>query len=121
MVFNMKQTGEMNWCRKIPKYQTTVNDGAFFNSFCSATKDGNIYLMYNGHRDDPDNQMSNTRRCTAYISKVDVSGNLTTEKLFNAREEEVTMTPRFHLERADGSIFMHNIRNSDFRFATIKF
>jgi hypothetical protein len=121
MVFNMKQTGEMNWCRKVPKYQTTVNDGAFFNSFCSATKDGNIYLMYNGHRDDPDNQMSNTRRCTAYISKVDVSGNLTTEKLFNAREEEVTMTPRFHLERADGSIFMHNIRNSDFRFATIKF
>lgn len=121
MVFNLKQNGQMNWCRKVPKYQTTVNDGAFFNSFCSTSRNGNIYLMYNAHRDDPDNQMSNTRRCTAYLSRVDAQGNLTTEKLFNAKEEEVTMSPRFHLERADGSIFIHNIRGTNFRFANIRF
>jgi len=121
MVFNLKQNAEMNWCKKVPKYQTTTNDGAFYNSFCSVSKNGNIYLMYNAHRDDPNEQMSNTRRCTAYISRLDAQGNLSTEKLFNAKEEELTMTPRFHLELSDGSIFIHNIRSSNFRFATIRF
>jgi hypothetical protein len=121
MVFNLRPDGELNWCKKVVKYQTTVDDGAFYNSFCSYMKEGNLFLFYNAHRDDPDNRMSNTNRCTAYVSKLDPKGSLSTEKLFNAKVEEVTMTPRFHYFKPDGTLFIHNIKGSNFRFANIRF
>jgi len=121
LLFNMTIDGKMNWVKKVLKYQRTYNDGGLYNSFITTKKGDDIFLVYNAHRSDPDEMMVNTNKAIAYVTKVDKTGKATTEKLFNAREAEVIMTPRIHFKASDSKIIIHNIKDSEYKYAEVNF
>lgn len=121
LLFNMTIDGKMNWVKKVLKYQRTLNDGGLYNSFIATKKGDDIFLLYNANRNNPDDLMANPNKAVAYVTKVDKNGNAATENLFNAREVEVIMTPRIHYKASDSKIIIHNIKDSEYKFAEVNF
>lgn len=121
LLFNMTIDGKMNWVKKVLKYQRTYNDGGLFNSFIATKKGDDIFLVYNANRNDPDDIMINPNKAVAYVSRVDKNGKSVTEKLFNAKEAEVIMTPRIHYKASDSKLIIHNIKNSEYKYAEVNF
>jgi hypothetical protein len=120
-VFNMNRNGDLNWVKKVVKYQRTTDDGGIYNSFAVSRKDENLYFLYNANRNDPDDVMLTPRKATSYITKIDRAGNSSTEKLFNARDEDIIMTPKINMVMPDGTVIVHNIKNTRFKFARVSF
>ncbi len=121
LVFNMTVNASINWVRKIPKKQRTVDDGAFYSSFVCSNSGGTICIVYNAKKEDPNKVMYNPRSAFAYVSTVDPAGNVSTKPLFSAKEEETIMTPKVSLIPSPGKIIVHNIRGTTFKFAEIIF
>ena len=52
IVVNINPEGDIEWSRKIPKYQHTINDGGQYSGYVSMVVDDRIYFVYN---DNPKN------------------------------------------------------------------
>ncbi len=49
IVYSISKAGELNWFRKIPKKQESVNDFGQYSSLISYTSKGNLVLFFNDH------------------------------------------------------------------------
>lgn len=49
IVYSLSRTGELNWFRKIPKKQESVNDFGQFSSLISYVSNGNLVMFFNDH------------------------------------------------------------------------
>jgi hypothetical protein len=104
IAININKDGSIKWYSNIPKYQYTVNDDGYANSFAMHTKGDKIYFIYN---DDPRNmnnaaikkpsdlwEMRNPGKATAVLVTLAESGAFTKEILFTAGEAKGIIIPK---------------------------
>jgi hypothetical protein len=121
LVFNITRDGKVGWVKPIPKKQLTFGDGALFSSVISEMSKGNLYLIYNAHKDDVTKTMSNPGTSVSYITKISSTGEEKTERLFNSKEEATVMTPRINYKPGGDRIIIHNVKGKNFKLAEIGF
>ncbi|MGB1243700.1 MAG: hypothetical protein ACPG49_14340, partial [Chitinophagales bacterium] len=92
-------SGEIEWATKVPKSQTTRNDGGHFSSYSYMLKGRNIHLIYN---DNPKNLFPNAPRTFSFNGKKSVvtlatlspEGHLKRSLLFSNRDERIVTRPK---------------------------
>ncbi len=99
IVVNIAPSGEIEWATKVPKSQTTQNDGGHFSSYSYMLKGRNIHLIYN---DNPKNLFPNPSRTFSFNGKKSVvtlatlspEGYLKRSLLFSNQDERIVTRPK---------------------------
>ncbi len=50
IVVSIGKDGDIEWATKVPKRQTSVNDGGYYSSYVSMVTNEKLYLVYNDHK-----------------------------------------------------------------------
>jgi hypothetical protein len=53
VVMDFNKNGELNWVRKVPKFQRTVEKSSLWGSFFVQQETDGIHIVYNDHADNP--------------------------------------------------------------------
>ncbi|MDA8886570.1 hypothetical protein OAD66_07520 [Bacteroidia bacterium] len=89
-VINVNADGEIEWAKKIPKYQYSTNDGGFYSGFFLVVKGDKLHFIFNDHsenaglNDASEKIMSYTRKLKTsalMVASMDNDGNYTREIL----------------------------------------
>lgn len=111
---NINPNMTIAWATRIPKRQTTANDGGYFSSYAYAIKDDKIYLLFN---DNPDNlHISNPSSVAKYTSPKKSAATLVTigsdgkwkkSLVFSNKEEGVILRPKICEQSGPDHMFLY--------------
>jgi hypothetical protein len=111
---NINPNMSIDWATRIPKRQTTVNDGGYYSSYAYAIKDDKIYLLFN---DDPDNiavndprsiaQYTSPKRSAATLVTMGSDGKWKKRLLFSNKEEGVILRPKICEQNSPDQMFLY--------------
>lgn len=127
MVVNIDPQGNIEWARKIPKEQHTVNDGGWYSGYTMAVAGDKLYFVFNDHRDNMDAEpgrlksFRNQRNSLVVLGEMDVYGKLTKKPLFINREAGVLIRPKVCEQTGDYEMIVFGERGRSQRFAKLKF
>lgn len=129
IVTSVAPDGKIAWSQKIPKRQTTQNDGGFYSSFALAVTKDKLRFIFNDHKDNlaPKKQgdwknfsLSDKRGIVAVVT-MDKDGNITREPLFSDAETEVYCRPKVCDQFNDDQMLLFGERGKKEQFAIITF
>ncbi|MGB3182728.1 MAG: hypothetical protein WBB45_15160 [Cyclobacteriaceae bacterium] len=127
MVVSISPQGDIDWARKIPKEQHTVNDGGWYSSFAMTIAGDKLYFLFNDHRDNMDAQpgrlksFRNQRNSLVVLGVMDVRGNMTKKPLFMSRDAGVLIRPKVCEQTGDYEMIVFGERGRNQRFAKLRF
>jgi hypothetical protein len=102
LIVNIKPTGEIDWYKRIPKFQHTTNDGGYFSSYSLMVQKDKLHFFYNDHVDNisfKDNKgkrvnWSNKPKKTVIMcTTVTNEGKMNRIPIANAKSAEIMMRP----------------------------
>jgi len=101
IVVKVNKAGEIEWAKKIPKVQVSINDGGFYSSYHLSVVRDKLYFVFN---DNPknlfnkgDGKLKNyvlNKECLTVLVTMDSKGDFKKEALFDTREAEVYIRPK---------------------------
>ncbi len=124
---NISPEGEIDWAKKIPKRQHTVNDGGYFSSYALAVINGKLYFIYN---DNPENLAYSgegrvkpliLKRSIVVLAELNAAGTLTKEALFSKSDVGTICRPKVCEQVSDKEIILFGQRGKHKRFTKIDF
>ncbi|HAP00499.1 MAG TPA: hypothetical protein DCQ93_01115 [Bacteroidetes bacterium] len=118
-IFRIKDDASVVWSTAVHKKQKSINDGAKFLSFVSQDVDGNVVLIFNGHKDDPAKKLTNIDNAKVYVAKVDASGKQTVEALFSTKEMDTQAQPKTSYLMNGNEIVLYCMDGLNYRFAKV--
>lgn len=129
MVVSSDPEGNIEWARKIPKRQHTVNDGGFYSSYALGVKGDLLYFIFN---DNGENlyvksgmkiQQFDLKGKNALITlaTVDSDGNVTREALLAPEKRDAILKPKDCTQVGDDKMFIYAQRKKESRFGYIEF
>lgn len=126
IVINLNPNASIEWVRKIPKYQHTVNDNGYYSSYSFFTSKNKLYFVYNDH---PKNLLPDQKKIRSGIGKkmvtvlasVDVNGKMDARSLFAANEEKIYARPKMSYSLSDNELLFYAIRKKKSRFGIINY
>lgn len=143
IVYNFDANQDITYISTIPKYQSTTASVPYFlgvsiwtgsmtrychkyNSFRAIEKEGNIYIMYNDHRDNGDartmkeaERMTNKNKANGVIVTVDANGKWEKEAMFVGKDIDVILeTSSSYLIPGVGFIISAE-RKKDVQYGTV--
>lgn len=94
--------GEVQWCAKIPKHQTTFNDGGPYSSYVMNVNNQGMSFVFNDHEDNLERIMdgnevrnvNNFRRAETVVVTIDNAGKMNRKVLFSAKDEGLVFRPK---------------------------
>ncbi len=129
IVVNIDPAGKIEWAKKIPKRQVSVNDGGYYSSFAMAVTEAKISFIYNDHKDNLD--MEKTKRLKNFnlsdrngvvvIATIDNSGKLTREVLVDNTETDVIIRPKVCEQIDDTHLLLFGERRKMEQFGMVTF
>lgn len=121
--------GKIGWTTKIPKYQSTTNDGGFFSSFAISEVGSQLYFIYN---DNPKN-LYNPKKGKTYnfipkkesmvvLAVIDEKGTLIREPLTTSYNANVVVRPKvcFQIDKKQMLIYGEKKKEKRFAIMTIR-
>ncbi len=129
IVVNIDPTGKIDWAKKIPKRQMSVNDGGFYSSYALAVTESKIAFIYNDHRDNLESEKSKRiknfnlgdRNGVVTIATVDDNGVVTRDILFDNTETEVIIRPKVCDQIDDSHMLLFGERRKMEQFGIVTF
>lgn len=102
VMFSFSRDFAIQWYQKIPKDQTTANDGGFYSSFFVQPTDERLLFVYNDHVDNlhvvkagkPKTFTGKEKNTVAVAATVDYAGNVGKTRLFSAKQEDIFLRPK---------------------------
>lgn len=111
---NINPNMTIEWATRIPKRQTTADDGGYYSSYAYAIKGDKIYLLFN---DNPDNlPITNPSAVAKYTSPKKSAATLVTmgsdgkwkkSLLFSNKEEGVILRPKICEQSSPDQMFLY--------------
>lgn len=126
IMVNVGPNGNIDWSVKIPKRQTSINDGGFYSSYAMATNKGKIYLVFN---DNPDNldyagvgrvSETPTRNQVVTVVSVNTKGEMK-RQLLGAGAGEVIIRPKVCEQISYSEMLLFGQRRKTQQFGRIEF
>lgn len=135
IVYKMDNTGKTNWVKRIPKYQQSINDNATYLSASSIISNGKIYLLFNDHKKNYDEnnayinlsfpRMSTTsnRNNVMAITEIDLKSGTSKRHALPGRSELSTLfIPSLSRENInDNSLLLYSNQRNKHRFGKLMF
>jgi hypothetical protein len=91
IIVSIDRDGQIEWASKVPKRQTSINDGGYYSSYVSMITNENLYLVYNDnlHNLDPTLKQGQYYNFTlrdkdgiVVLATIDHEGNISRKALF---------------------------------------
>lgn len=144
IIYAFDANQEVIYISSIPKYQATsvsapsilgftiwtgsmTRMGYKYNSYIDFEKDGNIYVLYNDHRDNGDARsmkeakvMSNKNKANAVIVKIDANGKWEKEPIFVGKDIDVILETSSSIPIENEGFLISAERKKDVQYARIK-
>ncbi len=129
IVVNIDPAGKIEWAKKIPKRQMSVNDGGFYSSYAMAVTENKIAFIYNDHRDNLESEKSKRiknfnlgdRNGVVTIATVDDNGVVTRDILFDNTETEVIIRPKVCNQFDENHMLLFGERRKMEQFGIVTF
>jgi hypothetical protein len=128
-VINIDPEGQIEWAKKIPKYQHSSNDRGFYSGFFSMVKDDKIHFMFNDHPDnagemDPQEitpYSRNLKYSSLMVVSMDSDGDYTREILVPAdKKEGVRLRPKSCEQISEDEFILFAMSKKYNKFARVK-
>ncbi len=128
IVVNISPTGQIDWSARIPKRQTSINDGGLYSSYAMSVVADKLLFVYN---EDPRNLDPNRKRNVAdspdgnsvvVLAEVNKNGAVKRQPLFQNREAGVVTRPKIcrQIGRYDMAIYGEQ-GNRGYKFGKVSF
>lgn len=129
IVVNIKPDGEIEWATRIPKRQTTVNDGGYFSSYSMSIVKDRLYFIYNDNARNFESQQRDVRRIYNYNGKFSIialtelkkDGTTSTFPLFYNNDAEIITRPKICKQTGSRKMLVYGERNRTYRFGSLEF
>ncbi len=125
---NLNPEGVIDWAQKIPKRQTTREDGGFFSSYALAIVDDKMHFIFN---DNPKNLVAkpgkvhnfklNKRESIVVMVTLDAKGKQKKQPLFMAADAETIIRPKVCEQLSDHELIIFGQRKRVQRLAKLDF
>ncbi len=128
IVVNIDPNGEIEWTEKIPKRQTTSNDGGYFSSYALAVVKQDLYFLFNDHPDNLDyadgdklSRFNKSKGSLATMVKLNKFGKQERKALFSYKEAEVLIRPKVCGQIKNNEMVIFGKKRKIQRFAKVTF
>lgn len=129
IVVNIDPEGNIEWARKLPKRQHSVDDGGRYSGFAVDVKDDKIYILYNDNRENlllkPGDKVKQFelkgKNALVVLATVNADGSTEREALFSPEQMDLVLYPQDCVELHDESLFIYASRHGTYRFGLIDF
>lgn len=128
LVVNINPDGSINWTKKVPKAQQSVNDNGFFLSYVLIPSTDGFEFIFNDHVKNVfessgfiNRSMNNSSKAVVARVHMDNSGKINKKPLFLNKDKDVIIRPKIHLLLNDNSLLIYGQRGKSYRFGRIKF
>jgi hypothetical protein len=126
IMVNVNPQGNIDWAVKVPKRQTSVNDGGFYSSYAMAINKDKIYFVFN---DNPDNldysgvgRVSETPARNQVVTAVSVNAKGEMKRqLLSAGAGEVIIRPKVCEQISYSEMLLFGQRKKTQQFGKIEF
>lgn len=128
IVVNINPAGEIEWAQKIPKVQSTREDGGFFSSYALAVMADKMFFVFN---DNPKNLYPQAgksynfrpgkKESTVMLVIIDRNGNQKKAPLFMTADADVIIRPKVCEQISNTEMVVFGQRKKNQRFAKIHF
>jgi hypothetical protein len=123
---NINPNGKIAWARKIPKHQTSVNDGGFFSSYTLSVINNKLYFLFNDSPKNLDNapgdrtvNFSGRSNSVVVLVRLDKEGNLDKAPLFTAKDADVITRPKVCEQVSANEVILYGQKKSNHKFARV--
>ncbi len=123
---NINPDGKIAWARKIPKHQTSVNDGGFFSSYTLSVIGSKLYFLFNDSPRNLDNSpgdrtvnFSGRNSSVVVLVQLDKNGNLEKMPLFTAKDSDVITRPKVCEQVSSNEVILYGQKKSTHKFARL--
>lgn len=102
IVVNFSSSGNINWYKRIPKYQHTTDDRGRYSSYALMKQEDKLHFFYNDHveniniDDDKGKKYSWTKRkkkTVVMMTTIDANGNMSRTPITNVKEADMLLRP----------------------------
>ena len=116
IVVSVSAAGEIEWARRIPKKQNSVNDKGYYLSFALHYDATNLYFLFNDNpknlteaaiRDDRLRYMSNPSKAAAAMVTLSPKGEITKKALFTGKDSGTILRPKIYLPGSKDSFLLY--------------
>jgi hypothetical protein len=123
---NINPDGRIAWARKIPKHQTSVNDGGFFSSYTLSVINNKLYFLFNDSPKNLDNapgdrtvNFSGRNNSVVVLVRIDKDGTLEKAPLFTAKDADVITRPKVCEQVSSNEVILYGQKKSNHKFARV--
>lgn len=128
IIVSFNADGSIQWTKRVPKTQHSINDNGFYSSYIIAYVDGTLHLAYNENplnfdKDDDHHHrtMTNVRKSIVAHVSIEKDGKSKMGRLFNAGENTVVIRPKIHKQSADSRVIIYGQKKKVYRFGKVNF
>lgn len=126
LVINIKPTGEIEWAARIPKRQSTMNDGGFYSSYAMSIVRDKIYLIYNDNSRNFNNKSNRIfsydgTRSVVSLVEIGMDGEWRVDPLFQNREVDILTRPKICGQVGSKEMLIYGELGRNYRFGKLKF
>jgi hypothetical protein len=113
VVININPDGKIDWAKKIPKYQESINDGGTYSSYALGFLDDKLFFLFN---DNPKN-LTNTgdgklknynpnRESIVALVVMENDGNFKKEALYKMKRSDILIRPKLSQQVTDSEMIL---------------
>ncbi len=129
IVVNIKPTGEIEWATRIPKKQTTTDDGGYYSSYAMSIIRDKIYFVYNdnGRNFNLDGKTSskfynfNGRSSVIALAQISKDGSLQTFPMASNRDVGTLARPKVCKQIGKREMLIYGERGRNYKLGSLTF
>lgn len=128
LVISFNPDGSLNWKCKIPKRQTSANDGGYYSSYAYATVNDKLYFIFNDNpknlflkADEKPYPYVRSKEFAVVLVEVDGAGKASRELLFTSERGDVILRPKVCEQTGQKEMFICSQRLKIYQMARVEF
>lgn len=126
IVISVNPDASIEWVKKIPKLQHSVNDYGYYSSYTLDYVNNKLYFMYN---DNPKNlkvdasKVKNgiTKKMVTVLATLDSKGNLSRDVMFSAKDAKIFTRPKVSIRLGAKESLFYAIKKKKYKFGRINY
>lgn len=122
IVVSVSPQGTIAWESAVLKKQSSTNDSGYYSSYSIGVNGSDLLILYN---DNPKNSesgdvrtMDNATKSDAVLIVMDENGNITRNVLFNSKELDTTLRPKFY-QALDQALLILGRKGKSYQFGLL--
>lgn len=126
IVVNVNPDASIEWIKKIPKFQHTVNDYGYYSSYTLSYANDNLYFIYNDHPKNIASNYSSVRngvsgKMVTVLTALSPDGSLQRNVMFNDKDSKIFTRPKVSLRIGSGETLFYAIKKKKYKFGRINY